>query len=191
MKGQHLFLVLGLLFAIVVLAGCVSRGDYQDLENVVANQARVIGNLKNYNHDLQLKYDRAVSDNPLVEEENARLKRELAVYKEQYAKIKDLWENRPAQKAPEGMKFEPWGIRAAASLKLRYSHRFSTMVFDLITKNRDGVCGMCFTCPNATRVRECILYWLFSATFPLRIWRDTAPGEVIWNRIPTASERRA
>jgi len=111
-KGHYRLLALGLLSAIIILAGCVSRGDYQDLENVVTNQARVIGNLKNYNHDLQLKYDRAVSDNPLVEEENARLKRELGVYKEQYAKMKDLWENRPAQKAPEGMKFEPWGIRA-------------------------------------------------------------------------------
>jgi flagellar motor protein MotB len=92
------FLILVSLGALVALTGCVSKGDYDSLQQVVDNQARVIRNLKNYNHDLQMKYDRAVSDDPL-KEENEKLRSEM--------------ENRFARSVmPAGFTPEPWGIRA-------------------------------------------------------------------------------
>jgi chemotaxis protein MotB len=107
------FLILVSLGALVALTGCVSKGDYDSLQQVVDNQARVIRNLKNYNHDLQMKYDRAVSDDPLKDEKLSRLLKEVEIYKEENEKLRSEMENRFARSdMPAGFTPEPWGIRA-------------------------------------------------------------------------------
>lgn len=99
--------------ALVAVTGCVSKGDYESLQQVVDNQARVIRNLKNYNHDLQMKYDRAVSGDPLKDEKLDRLLKELNIYKEENEKLRAEMENRFARSdMPPGFTPEPWGIRA-------------------------------------------------------------------------------
>ena len=77
-----------------MFAGCVSRGDYDRLQKLVENQDRVIRNLKEYNQDLQMKYDRAASNDPILQEQLDKALKELEIYKEQTAKLEKKWQDR-------------------------------------------------------------------------------------------------
>ncbi|MBN2490098.1 MAG: OmpA family protein [Planctomycetes bacterium] len=101
------------LCILVILAGCVSKADYDRLDQVRQEQDRVIANLRNYNRELQMKHDRAVSSDPLKDERIVRLEKELEIYKEENEKLRAEMESRFARSdLPQGFTPEPWGIRA-------------------------------------------------------------------------------
>lgn len=102
------------LFAVLLVGGfgCVSRGDYDSLQQIKDNQARVIANLKNYNRELQMQYDRAVADGPMSEKELDRLRRERDIFREANEKLQaDLAKRFEMSPMPAGVTREKWGIR--------------------------------------------------------------------------------
>jgi len=110
------WLTLVVLGAAIAMSGCVSKRDYDALQQIADNQSQTIRRLKNYNHELQMKFDRVVSDDPLKNEELKKLEAQLAIYKDRTARLEQEMQKRFEAHTfddIEGITKEKWGIRVA------------------------------------------------------------------------------
>ena len=119
MSNSRAFL---LILAVIVVAsslmGCVSRKDYDRLEQIKDNQARAIRNLKDYNTKLQLDYDRLRGEAALSDDERAKLLEAQRVLREEIAKLRRLLEENRGKgmPAPMGVTIEEWGVRVESAV---------------------------------------------------------------------------
>jgi len=118
-KNSRAFLLI--LAAIVVASsfvGCVSRKDYDRVEQIKENQARAIRNLKDYNTKLQLDYDRLRGENAMSDEERAKLREAQRVLRDEIALLRKLVDENTGKgiAAPPGVTIEDWGVRVKSAV---------------------------------------------------------------------------
>jgi len=118
-RRTEFWLTLVVLGGALALPGCVSKKDYDALQQIADNQSQVIRRLKNHNHELQMKFDRVASDDPLKDEELKKLNAQVAIYKERTAKLEQEMQKRFEGRGfedIEGVTMEKWGIRVASAV---------------------------------------------------------------------------
>lgn len=118
---RHMRAIIFILAAVIVVTsfmGCVSRKDYDRLEQIKDNQARAIRNLKDYNTKLQLDYDRLRGESAMSEDERANLREARRVLLEEIANLKKLLAENVGKgiSAPAGVTVELWGVRVESAV---------------------------------------------------------------------------